>query len=524
MRTILIALLCLLLGSCTSVPALYNAIDFAEMTPEEVETSPRIVKLRYKTQVEFSNERTPLPVYKEKSADAMGDWAVGSEYEVATIPAGTQVKVLALVFCEGNTSQPYIIGSDVRYLVELPDGRRGTASVPEVVEGMKVKVIATGEEMTIARVRVENVPAKDGRNAYKKYFYKMEENGQEYKIADLDCRNKRHFPVYLCGTIVFVDDEGIEAIPGMTLQQLEAHIAPPFNISRSEGKLVAYFPFINYTKGDDYYSHLEVTLAKQDTVFVAEDYKLANLQHLSEYSWLTRAVFNYTMFNYKTSIKKDAGQFAYYAFPRFSFWNSYYFNNTMRMILGIVVGLLLFIVCFLYILPKIARSIFYIRSLSNPQVKWLSVAVYVAVMIPTVLYFSLYDPISLVIVIFTFVFMYGLLYEQLELTRCEVCHSVDTIVQTDHIVLSEGKETDGVVHHGTKKVHVADRVTTRTYNTSVGTSKSFEVKREPIYRQRSYRFIQVFYHKNWKDCYKCKHCGQVIIYNRSKTASWEQEV
>ncbi len=523
MRNLFFILCCFLVSSCTTVPAIYTLLDFVELTPAEAADSQRTVQLRNAAQIEFSNQRTPLPPVRMDGEDLFAKWTEGEEYRVGTISAGTSVKVLALVFSEGTEEYPYIISDRVRYLVELPDGQRGTAHIPEVAEGMKVMLKATGEEMTIARVRIENVPAEGFNKAYKKYYYKMEENGEEYRLADLDCRNKRHLPVYRDGTIVFLDDVRLNSISGMTLQQLEAHIAPTFNISRQNGKLVAHFPFINYTTGDDYYSHLEVTLARQDTLIVAESYALANLQHPSEYSWLTRTFFDIQNFTYKTTIKKDASHFAYYAFPRFNAWNSYYLNSIARIALGVAVGFFFFAIFFIYILPKLAHSIFYIRRLTNPQVKWISVLLYLIVMSLAVVYFGLYDPISLIFVLLIFMVMYGVLYNELDLTRCEVCHRVGTIEQTDHVVLNEGTTTDGQVHHGSKRVQVGVKVTTTTYRTRYGGSHSVE-HREPIYRDVRYSFVRFFYHKKWKDFYKCTNCGQRIVYNRSRHSTYTQVV
>ncbi len=509
------------LSSCTTVYSLYNKIDFVPLELDEAYSDPHSVVLRSSAQIEFSNNSAPLPLYDPNATDifdSVQSWTKGKDYNTGTISAGTKVKILAVILPDNANAKPMLFSRNVRYLVETQDGRRGTAFIPQAVEGLMVPVRETGELMTVSRVRAE-AKKEWGRTAYD-YYFRMKEDGKEYTVGEIDFRLNDQLPVYRYGLVSFIKQKQLDRIEGKTLPEVEALIEPTYNISSEGGRLVANFPFIYFEKDDASYSNLKVPLVRKNGVYVAGGYELAGEQKDDEFSALTNFIAKFTIYTFRISSKNLATEYGYSLFPRFGSFNTFLVPGMLKIVVGVILGFILYLILFLLVIPKIARSIFYIKPLTNKQVAWIAGTIYFVLFIASIVYFGMFDIISLIFVIMVMRAMYCNLFNELDLTRCETCHEVGSIVQVDKKVHMDVTTSE----QKTKTEQVVDHVVRHTRVTKTKWETKTHTWDEPIYRSVQRKYVLFSRRIKWTDYYQCSVCGQKVNYKRSSTETWTRSV
>ncbi len=470
-------------SSCQSVPIIFNMIDFKPMSMEDAEAQSRTVVLRNSAKMEFSNNAQPLPMmFKQWDINIFKSWEKGVDYKVETIPAGTKVKILGVVHTETMGFYPFLLAHHTRYLVETPDGRRGTAFIPEAIEGLKVGFHNVPDTtMTISRVRIEKLEGGSGM----RFWFKMKEDGKEYTMNEADLRVRGQLPVYHDGPGIFMEQEELNLIKGMTLSEVEDMIAPTFNISREGGRLVAKFPFVHFKDGVNLRSGMDIPLKKKDGELIADGYEFRDPVDFSGMGNLYQNLYSLNSEADNTSIQKHQIKYGYYEHPRFDVWSSFEFQPIARKLFGVVIGLILFLIAFIFAIPLLARLVFYIRPLTNKQVKLLSGFLYIVIYLAVVYYFLIYqDIILLIITIVSVIIAFDALYSDIRRHRCERCHAVDLV------------EYDGTEHRPTE-------VTTRE-----------TVLKDR--RNRRWRFMTFLVKEYWSDHYVCRQCGYHYQTNHSR--------
>ena len=128
----------------------------------------------------------------------------GSSSTKVAVPAGTTVKVLGAYMTKLNfrsdsyaESAPWVYSPDQYFWIEMPNGTRGAARLPEALVGRKVVVKSgdlAGKTVTVTGVR------KNKTNDKFPYDYSVEGSKQTYKWGEFNPVNKdvSEMVVYTC--------------------------------------------------------------------------------------------------------------------------------------------------------------------------------------------------------------------------------------------------------------------------------------------------------------------------------------
>lgn len=136
---------------------------------------------------QFATTLTPIPLQKDENG----------MYTGINVPAGTRVKILA-VYMEGlfdkTAPQYYSIYQDL--YIELPDGTRGYAKVPEACIGLKCRDSQGNETVITGLVEQDKGPKEPP------YALKLKDTGGAYQFSDIsfvhDSNSRdRAFPVFV---------------------------------------------------------------------------------------------------------------------------------------------------------------------------------------------------------------------------------------------------------------------------------------------------------------------------------------
>ena len=204
-KTVVFLLVCALaLNSITFIALSYRKAD-----ESYIEECSKVVRTKFKTQLTV--------VQTDEKAEA----GFTSEPPVVMdIPVGTQVKVLAIYQkgLNGNT-KPYYYNIYQKRLIELPDGTRGYAELPEACLGMKIKD-KTGKTHIITGIGKEK--AEQGENPY---FLLFDGEKQHHSFKDFTFQKEwtSHgyaYPIYI----------GNPEIAGLSLSLGKGFYSYPFII------------------------------------------------------------------------------------------------------------------------------------------------------------------------------------------------------------------------------------------------------------------------------------------------------
>lgn len=122
----------------------------------------------------------------------------GSDESKINVPAGTEVRCFGTYMRMLNYRQdsysecsPLYYSPDQFFFIELPDGTRGAAQLPETLIGKKI-VVDSGETLTVSGIR------KKGEGRYP-YEFLVNGNSQTYQWGDFECLNEaEETVVYTC--------------------------------------------------------------------------------------------------------------------------------------------------------------------------------------------------------------------------------------------------------------------------------------------------------------------------------------
>lgn len=204
-KTVVFLLVCALaLNSITFIALSYRKAD-----ESYIEECSKVVRTKFKTQLTV--------VQTDEKAES----GFTSEPPVVMdIPVGTQVKVLAIYQkgLNGNT-KPYYYNIYQKRLIELPDGTRGYAELPEACLGMKIKD-KTGKTHIITGIGKEK--AEQGENPY---FLLFDGEKQHHSFKDFTFQKEwtSHgyaYPIYI----------GNPEIAGLSLSLGKGFYSYPFII------------------------------------------------------------------------------------------------------------------------------------------------------------------------------------------------------------------------------------------------------------------------------------------------------
>ncbi len=204
-KTVVFLLVCALaLNSITFIALSYRKAD-----ESYIEECSKVVRTKFKTQLTV--------VQTDEKAES------GSTSEppvVMDIPVGTQVKVLAIyqMGLNGNT-KPYYYNIYQKRLIELPDGTRGYAELPEACLGMKIKD-KTGKTHIITGIGKEK--AEQGENPYFLLF-----DGEKQHHSFKDFTFQKEWTSHGYAYPIYTDNPGIT---GLSLSLGKGFYSYPFII------------------------------------------------------------------------------------------------------------------------------------------------------------------------------------------------------------------------------------------------------------------------------------------------------
>lgn len=204
-KTIVFLFVCALALNCIT----FIALSYRKADESYIEECSKVVRTQFKTQLTV--------VQTDEKAES------GSTSEppvVMDIPVGTQVKVLAIYQkgLNGNT-KPYYYNIYQKRLIELPDGTRGYAELPEACLGMKLKDKEGNTHMITDIRKRKEVQGKAP------YYIFIDSGKQSYELSDFTFVKDRTSRAYAYP--VYTDNPGIS---GLSLSLGKGFYSYPFII------------------------------------------------------------------------------------------------------------------------------------------------------------------------------------------------------------------------------------------------------------------------------------------------------
>lgn len=413
---------------------------------------------------------------------------------------------------------------DTYYIVELGDGTRGIARLPETAIGQQVRKAGADSLLTVTGIRAEG--KKSEKTPYP-YRYTCSD-GQSYAFTELGWPPMRR-PMYgwvtkdprtdvaacIKGEIVpnynkFYDAGQLdELIPGSSFAEVERRFGPAMQITGKGARRTALFPHISQRGEPD--SHL-LAVEVEDGTAVA--YRM--LAEQPAMRGLTKLVMSF----YANSTTGNViRHYDYWLFPRFGFFDTLRLGAVGSRIADLVLCIVLSFLLFCFLLIAATYPLMYIRGLSNGQVLTLRTLLFLLLSAAIVYLLGLYmEPVSLIIaLIMVYSGRQSIRYE-LESERCPHCRAVGRLCyrgQTDRRSSESKSEvrTEKKVTHKTKSTsswtdqdgthHVSERITEHW----------IPVRKQTITTSRS-----------WRNVYYCPDCGEVTRYREEETDSQEVTV
>lgn len=187
----------------------FIALSYRKADESYIEECSKVVRTKFKTQLTVVQT-------DEKAAPGF----TSEPPVVMDIPVGTQVKVLAIYQkgLNGNT-KPYYYNIYQKRLIELPDGTRGYAELPEACLGMKIKD-KTGKTHIITGIGKEK--AEQGENPYFLLF-----DGEKQHHSFKDFTFQKEWTSHGYAYPIYTDNPGIT---GLSLSFGKGFYSYPFII------------------------------------------------------------------------------------------------------------------------------------------------------------------------------------------------------------------------------------------------------------------------------------------------------
>lgn len=204
-KTIVFLFVCALALNCIT----FIALSYRKADESYIEECSKMVRTKFKTQL------TVVQTDEKAESGSMSEPPV-----IMDIPVGTQVKVLA-IYQEGlnGNTKPYYYNIYQKRLIELPDGTRGYAELPEACLGMKIKD-KTGKTHIITGIGKEK--AEQGENQYFLLF-----DGEKQHHSFKDFTFQKEWTSHGYAYPIYTDNPGIT---GLSLSLGKGFYSYPFII------------------------------------------------------------------------------------------------------------------------------------------------------------------------------------------------------------------------------------------------------------------------------------------------------
>ena len=452
----------------------WNLLDYSSMRVDEVRTHSREVTLRWSTDLRVVG--------------------VDGEEQVRRLPAGTTVRILAI--CYDLPDEPVLLSYKpwAEYQVELPDGTRGLAVVPEAATGLEVKLKVDGELKPFKVERVERLAENPMKSETKQsaypYLYILD-NGEELAFEPIYWPIRGQEFVYtrrsadekqlITDRLVAFDRE-LEQFKGDSLAAVEARYEPAQSVVVEGKRKYAYLPSIDVLQNDSALYKTVMLTFENDTL---AGYSLSGepTRSLPFFSHLVNSIIR---------VNPNYVQAGYYeAYPYGNLGSRTMPRWMARGVAGVADTLLLLFLAFL--LPwLLRRTLFYIRPLSNGMVKFLSV-LFVLIVFHLYLFYLSTPSVNIFFVYVGIAIAWMLVGVNVDL-RCPHCHRVNSLEflgrGDSHVVVT-------VDEHDANRL--LSRKVERQSNTLVVTDTVDEyVERETTATEHFYLY------------YRCTCCGSAI--------------
>ena len=413
---------------------------------------------------------------------------------------------------------------DMYYIVELGDGTRGIARLPETAIGQRVRKAGVDSLLTVTGIRPEG--KKSEKNPYP--FRYACSDGQSYAFTELEWPPMRK-PMYgwvtkdpqtdvsacIKGEIVpnynkFYDAGQLDKlIPGNSFAEVEHRFGPAMQVARKGTHHTALYPHISQ-RGEPARHMLAVEV--EDSTAVA--YSL-----LAEQPAM-RGLTKFVMSFYANSTTGNViRHYDYWLFPRFGFFDTLRMGAVGSRIADLVLCIVLSFLLFGFLLIAATYPLMYIRGLSNGQVLALRTVLFLLLSAAIVYLLGLYmEPVSLIIVlIMVYSGRQSIRYE-LESERCPHCHAVGRLCY-------KGK-TDQKTSESKSGVRTEKKVTHKTKSSSSWTDQdgTHHVSERITEHWIPVRKQTVTTTRSWRNAYYCPDCGEVTRYREEETDSQDVTV
>ncbi len=457
---------------------LWNMLDYASLKSEEVREHAREVKVQWSTEMQV--------------VDSSG------KEVMRKLRAGTIVKVLAI--CYELPDEPVLLSYKpwAKFQIELQDGTRGIAELPEAATGLEVKLLVDGELKPFRVERVERL-AKNPMKSEKKqsdypYLYHLD-NGEKLAFEPIYWPIKDQIPIYnpwhegelhtdIDRMTVFVKD--LEGLKGDSLNVIEDRYEPAESILVKGNKKYAYFPGQSIMVGDD-----SISMVHKTMFLVFENDTLADYQ-LSEDSYRSFPQYSRVL-NAHIRVNPHYMRTGYYeAFPFGNFVNSRALPLwAARGIAGVVDTLMVLLLAFL--VPVLMRYVFlYIRPFPNKLVKLLSILGIIVVFHLYILFFS--TPSINIFFVYVGIAVAWMLMSVEVSSRCPRCHRVNAM---EFLGNGDTRTVVSVDEHDESKL-LARKVERHGDKLVITDTVDEYVEKETTVTEHYYSY------------YRCKYCGNSV--------------
>lgn len=410
---------------------------------------------------------------------------------------------------------------DTYYIVELVDGTRGIAPLPELAVGQQVRRKGLDSVLTVTGFAPKG--KKSDENPYPFTF--TCDNGQVYAYSRLKWEPMR-MPMYAWRaddpktdisecikgarkspySTFYTADELDDAIVGKPFSEVERRFGPAMQVVRKGTVCTALYPHIS--RKDELGSSWLLAVELQDSSATRYAMLVADT---TKYARVTRFISKLVETSMPGYINRH---YIYWQFPRFEFFDLFRLGHNGRMIADFLLCFILSVGLIYILFIRMTRPLMRLRGLSNGEVRLLRILVYLLLTAGLVYLFGLYIGIMTPIVILM------LFYEgckdiryELESERCPNCHAFGNLCY-------EG-EADSKSSQSASEVRTEKHF---THSTKSSSSWTDSVGQKHVHEKITHHWVPVKKRtitttRTWREAYYCPDCGKSISYRKEDTDS-----
>ncbi len=384
---------------------LWNLIDYSSMKVGQVRERSHEVTLRWSTDL--------------RVVDADG------QEQVRRLPAGTPVRVLAICYDLPDERVLLSYKPWAEYQIELRDGTRGLAVVPETATGLEVKVEVDGRLEPRRVVRVERLAENPMKSETKRsdypYLYVLD-SGEKLAFEPLYWPIRGQMPVYtwrspdkeyLIVDRLAVFDRDLNRLKGDSLAAIEALYEPAQSVVVKGSRKYAFLPSVDVLQNDSLLYRTLMLVFENDTL---ADYHISgqSTRSLPFFSHLINSHIRYNP-NYVR-----AGYYAAYPLGEgvgsrlLPLWAA-------RGVVGLADAALLLLLAFV-VSWGLRHTVIYLRPLSN---RWLKVVGVLCILVVYHLYLFYFSMVSVnMFFVYVALILSAMFWSADVNGRCPYCHTV----------------------------------------------------------------------------------------------------